>query len=520
VPNYYTLLTNKGKAKLAAAQNGTPVQITEFALGDGNGSDIVPSEAMIALVREVHRRPVNSIYIHPQNPNWTVAEVVVPQDVGGFTVREVGLYDADGDLFAIGGYPTTYKPLLDSGVGKELCLRAVLAISNASTIKLTIDPSVVTATREFVDRAMAMHNDSPDAHGEAFQALAGHIQDKDDPHATLPPGGETGQVIIKQADGSLAWGSVAGMPVGTLHFPSTGKPDPGSVAVNVKQKFLRTVYPQLVARVLADGGYLATEEAWDAAAATNEGSCGRYALTDTHIILPCYRHYWAAAQPGVTGKEAGDWAEDAIRNIMGEVGLTDNIGFLTNASGSSGALTTGAFRNIGLTASGGTAYNVAFDASRVVPTADENRPKTSYLLPCIKVADVVINASQVDMLALAGQVAQINGGKVDKGDAEYRSIVELKGSRGAAGTWTIPDLIVGKPLIVSLTGTSDDGVLYRVVSGTLDAVTTSTSRYHGMASRANFTSVTPSSFVLIPTATVVEIYIQNIQTGATLRAYQ
>ena len=241
------------------------------------------------------------------------------------------------------------------------------------------------------------HDDNPDAHGEAFQALAGHIQDKDDPHATLPPGGETGQVIIKQADGSLAWGSVAGMPVGTLHFPSTGKPDPGSVAVNVKQKFLRTVYPQLVARVLADGGYLATEEAWDAAAATNEGSCGRYALTDTHIILPCYRHYWAAAQTGVTGKEAGDWAEDAIRNIMGEVGLTDNIGFLTNASGSSGALTTGAFRNIGLTASGGTAYNVAFDASRVVPTADENRPKTSYLLPCIKVADVAVNAAQVDL---------------------------------------------------------------------------------------------------------------------------
>ncbi|MFV0347438.1 MAG: phage tail protein, partial [Halodesulfovibrio sp.] len=110
MPNYYTLLTNKGKAKLAAAQNGTPVQITEFALGDGNGSDIVPSEAMVALVHEVHRSPVNSIYIHPHNPNWTVAEVVVPQDVGGFTVREVGLYDADGDLFALGGSPTTYKP--------------------------------------------------------------------------------------------------------------------------------------------------------------------------------------------------------------------------------------------------------------------------------------------------------------------------------------------------------------------------------------------------------------------------
>ncbi|GFM33275.1 phage tail protein [Desulfovibrio subterraneus] len=515
MPNYYTLLTNKGKAKLAAAQNGTPVQITEFALGDGNGSDIVPSEAMVALVREVHRRPVNSIYIHPQNPSWTVAEVVVPQDVGGFTVREVGLYDADGDLFAIGGYPTTYKPLLDSGVGKELCLRAVLAISNASTIKLTIDPSVVTATREFVDRAMAMHNNSPDAHGEAFQALAGHIQDKDDPHATLPPGGETGQVIIKQEDGSLAWGTVAGMPVGTLHFPSTGKPDPGSVAVNVKQKFLRTVYPQLVARVLADGGYLATEEAWDAAAATNEGSCGRYALTDTHIILPCYKHYFSAAQEGVAGKEAGDWAGEELlahhhNNGVGDYEVSHNIYGVTAEDVPGEA--TRALQSYN--------YVPTFQGLTSTTGGAENHVKRSYVLPCIKVADVAVNAAQVDMLALAAQVAAINGDKVDKGDVEYRSIVELKGSRGAAGTWTIPDLIVGKPLFISLTDTSDDGVLYRVISGTLDAVTTSTSRYHGMASRANFTSVTPSSFVLVPTAPAIEIYIQSIQTGATLRAYQ
>ena len=238
------------------------------------------------------------------------------------------------------------------------------------------------------------HDDNPDAHGEAFQALAGHIQDKDDPHATLPPGGETGQVLIKQADGSLAWGTVAGMPVGTLHIPSTGKPDPGSVAVNVKQKFLRTVYPQLVARVLADGGYLATEEAWDAAAAANEGSCGRYALTDTHIILPCYRHYWAAAQSGVAGKDVGDWQADAIKSHTHLVGGP----FSAADSGTNYIVL------------GNSGSETAETANETTATgSDETLPKTTYILPCIKVADVATNASQVDMMALAAQVAQLNG---------------------------------------------------------------------------------------------------------------
>ncbi|MFV0348437.1 MAG: hypothetical protein ACK5JO_07595, partial [Halodesulfovibrio sp.] len=335
------------------------------------------------------------------------------------------------------------------------------------------------------------------------------------PHGLPLAGGEPGQVLIKQNNGSIAWGNMSGVAVGDLCWSSTGKPSPGCVAANVKQKFVRGLYPQLVARVLADGGYLTDEAAWDAEAAAQEGSCGRYALTDTHIILPCHKHHFAAAQDGVAGKEAGDWAGDELlahrhNNGVGDYEVSHNIYGITSADVPGEA--TRALQSYN--------YVPTFQGLTSTVGGAENRPKTSYLLPCIKVADVAVNAAQVDLLALAAQVAQINGDKVDKGDAEYRSIVELKGARGATGTWTIADLIVGKPLFVSLTDTSDDGVLYRVVSGTLDAVTTSTSRYHGMASRANFTSVTPSSFTLVPTASVVEIYIQSIQTGATLRAYQ
>jgi len=184
------------------------------------------------------------------------------------------------------------------------------------------------------------------------------------------------------------------------------------VAVNVKQKFLRSVYPQLVVRVLTDGDYLTTEEAWDAEAAAQEGSCVRYALTDTHIILPCHRHYWAAAQPGVAGKGVGDWQADAFQGHKFTIDPTKGtIG--TNGS-DYGAVTVGP---------GGSAardrvdflsnYPISDGVNGAPRIADETRPKTSYLLPCIKVADVAVNASQVDMLALAGLVAELNGNKVD-----------------------------------------------------------------------------------------------------------
>ncbi|GFM34195.1 phage tail protein [Desulfovibrio subterraneus] len=240
------------------------------------------------------------------------------------------------------------------------------------------------------------------------------------PHGLPLAGGEPGQVLIKQEDGSIVWGNMSGVAVGDLCWSSTGKPSPGCVAANVKQKFVRGLYPQLVARVLADGGYLTDEAAWDAEAAAQEGSCGCYALTDTHIILPCYKHYFAAAQDGVAGKEVGDWAGDAIRNITGAVGGggVEPIAPINAADvAQSGALTLEDPSEVGGGAPSGTGMNtIRFDASRVVPTADENRPKTVYLLPCIKVADVAVNAAQVDLLALAAQVAQINGDKVDRSE--------------------------------------------------------------------------------------------------------
>jgi hypothetical protein len=214
------------------------------------------------------------------------------------------------------------------------------------------------------------------------------------------------------------------MPVGALLFSTTGTPLPGTVAVNVKQKFTLGTYPQLEAWVRSCGGYLATEAEWDAEAAAQEGSCGKYCLTDTHIILPCYRHYFSAAQNGAAGKAAGDWAGDAIRNLTGELKSSTSPNSLFPSLRDT-ASATGVFQ-VNAEDLGGridqsvntyiAAERVIFDASRVVPTAEENRPKTSYLLPCIKAFDVAVNTAQVDMQALAAQVSAINGNKVDRSE--------------------------------------------------------------------------------------------------------
>lgn len=146
---FYTILTNVGKAKLANAQvMGGTVNLVQMALGDGGNN---PQEVQTDLQNEVWRGNLNQIKTDEENPNWIVLEAVVPTADGGFTVREVGVFDEDGDLIAIGKYPQTYKPALDEGSGKDLYIRMILEVSNVSSVTLKINPAVVLASRAYVD---------------------------------------------------------------------------------------------------------------------------------------------------------------------------------------------------------------------------------------------------------------------------------------------------------------------------------------------------------------------------------
>ncbi|EGF2696750.1 phage tail protein [Shigella sonnei] len=149
---FYTLLTDIGAAKLAsAAALGVPLKITHMAVGDGGGALPTPDAKQTALVNEKRRAALNMLYIDPQNSSQIIAEQVIPENEGGWWIREVGLFDESGALIAVGNCPESYKPQLAEGSGRTQTVRMVLITSSTDNIILKIDPAVVLATRKYVD---------------------------------------------------------------------------------------------------------------------------------------------------------------------------------------------------------------------------------------------------------------------------------------------------------------------------------------------------------------------------------
>ncbi|EJE0808280.1 phage tail protein [Escherichia coli] len=149
---FYTLLTDIGAAKLAsAAALGVPLKITHMAVGDGGGVLPTPDAKQAALVNEKRRAALNMLYIDPQNSSQIIAEQVIPENEGGWWIREVGLFDESGALIAVGNCPESYKPQLAEGSGRTQTVRMVLITSSTDNITLKIDPAVVLATRKYVD---------------------------------------------------------------------------------------------------------------------------------------------------------------------------------------------------------------------------------------------------------------------------------------------------------------------------------------------------------------------------------
>lgn len=173
---YYAVLTNVGAAKLAnATALGAQVEITQMAVGDGNGALPTPNPAQTVLVHELRRAPLNSLSIDPNNTNQIIAEQVIPEDVGGWWIREIGLFDKDGDMIAVANCAETYKPQLQEGSGRVQVVRMILIVNSTAAVTLKIDPSVVLATRQYVDDQIIQVKAYVD------QQLAAHVAAAD-PH--------------------------------------------------------------------------------------------------------------------------------------------------------------------------------------------------------------------------------------------------------------------------------------------------------------------------------------------------
>lgn len=197
---FKTIHTAAGLAAMAQAEAlGTPINLTHIAVGDGNGNPVEPSEAQTILVREVYRSTVNRVFQDPAEPTRFTAELVIPATEGGFVLREVGVFDADGTLFVVGNLPDTYKPNISDGAYADTVVRVEFMVTNASVVTLQIDPAVAVASQAWV-----LNNINTCA---------------------LLPGGTTGQVLRKKTNGcgDVEWAdaTAANVTVNTVEETQT-----------------------------------------------------------------------------------------------------------------------------------------------------------------------------------------------------------------------------------------------------------------------------------------------------------
>lgn len=158
--NFYIIVTNAGLAKIAeATANQTTVKLTEMAVGDSNGNYYEPQASQTTLRNEKWRGSINKLEIDSNNSQQVKVQSLIPADIGGFTIREVGVFDESGILIAVGKFPETEKVLASQGASRELYLQVIMKVSNTSSIVLQVDPNLVMVTQSYVDNKL---NDKAD----------------------------------------------------------------------------------------------------------------------------------------------------------------------------------------------------------------------------------------------------------------------------------------------------------------------------------------------------------------------
>ncbi|WP_208950099.1 phage tail protein [Rahnella sp. ChDrAdgB13] len=318
---YFALLTNIGAAKLAnATALGAQVEITQMAVGDGNGALPTPNPAQTALTHELRRAQLNMLTIDPVNTNQIIAEQVIPEDVGGWWIREIGLFDKDGDMIAVANCAETYKPQLQEGSGRVQVIRVILIVSSTEAVTLKIDPSVVLATRKYVDDAVI------EVKAYVDQQLATHVA-ADDPHTqylleanidTYIPVGFP--LPWPQATPPSGWLKCNGATFDTAKYPKLAKVYFTGKLPDLRGEFLR---------------------GWDDGRGVDSG---RSLLTNQTDAFASHNHYIRTTSSVTSSTDEGDPTRGQIQGSV-------------NTSGS-----TGSGKSIGMTGSNETRpRNVAFN---------------------------------------------------------------------------------------------------------------------------------------------------------------
>ncbi|MCG3675580.1 phage tail protein [Aliarcobacter butzleri] len=342
--NYYSILTNAGIQKeILSKQNGSSINLAKMAVGSG---EITPTQTMTSLKSEKYRFNINSILQSETNPNHLIVEGVIPSNVGGFEISEIGIYLDDNTFYAVGNLPKTYKPLLDEGSAKDLTIKMFIEVSNADNIVLKVDDSVVLATRNFVKNELKKYALLNGDTVQTFKVKDAIAQDE--------------AVNKKQVENYLK----ANCPSGMISIFATNYVPGGFLECN-GAAISRTVYAELFSRV---------ETTYGAGDGTNT------------FNIPDLRDRFVRGKSST--RYMGLKEEDAIRNIWGLFSVSYN--FLSPfalpiaTDGVFGSHENGESNELPVTPGSIGTKSVEFNASKVVPTADENRPKSITLMFCIK----------------------------------------------------------------------------------------------------------------------------------------
>ncbi|WP_137936101.1 phage tail protein [Chitinivorax sp. B] len=405
-PQYYAILTAVGEAKLAnATALGTTLKLTHMGVGDGNGSTPQPNRSQTSLLHETRRAALNQLSVDPKNPNQLVAEQIIPEDAGGWWIREIGLYDAAGDLCAVANCPDTYKPVLASGSGRTQIIRLVLIVSSTTAVELKIDPSVVLATRQYADQVLIEHVKASDPHpqyttpddvntliaGKANKAstLAGYGIGNAIGYYGAVPSSKQEDIIYVPPYGLMGW--VAGAKLyrsiqcGDMLLHSAPTPPPGTVLAN-GASLAKAVYGGLWSWA-KDNNLVKPVNSWEA-------GCVYYAEVDaTSFRVPDLRgEFFRAADEG-RGIDPGR----TVGYGQGSQNLKHDHYLVTETGG---AVDDGyaPLKDIGIWGAPGMSNEIAilgnpaatqreartFPHGKLNPGGDEARPRNVALLACIR----------------------------------------------------------------------------------------------------------------------------------------
>ncbi|KDW36946.1 phage tail protein [Escherichia coli] len=430
---YYAILTNQGAARLAnATMLGSKLNLTQMAVGDANGILPTPDPAQTKLINQKRIAPLNLLSVDPNNQSQIIAEQIIPENEGGFWIREIGLYDDEGVLIAVANCPETYKPQLQEGSGRTQTIRMILVVTNTEAITLKIDPSVVLATRKYVDDEvleLRLYVDDQMRNHIAAQDPHTQYAQKHNPTFTGEPKAPTpaaGNNTTRIATTAFVQAAITALINGAPATLDTLKEI--AAAINNDPKFSTTINNALAGKQPLDNtlthlsgkdvagllAYLGLGEGsalpvgvpvpWPSATPPTGWLKCNGAAFSAEEYPELAKAYPTNKLPDLRGEFIRGWDDgrsadagrtilsaqgDAIRNIYGEFKTvnTENYSIWESAGSFKGAVvplnpsTNNSYfsliRSMVTERTDGAVYPkvIGLDASRIVPTANENRPR-------------------------------------------------------------------------------------------------------------------------------------------------